>query len=61
MSNDEFGRFGRRPFGGGGGGDEFDEMRQQMARDRDAFFRDSGAGDWGRDPPQTSRYFTTVG
>lgn len=57
MANDDFGRFGRRSVGGG---DDFESMRAQMAKERDAFFRDSG--DWGMEPPSQSRagYFTTV-
>ena len=59
MASEDFGQFGRRSVDR----DDFDDMREQMAKERDKFFRDVNPMDWQRDAggPGRQGHFTLVG
>ena len=59
MASEDFGQFGRRSVDR----DDFDDMREQMAKERDKFFRDVNPMDWQREPagPGRQGHFTLVG
>ena len=59
MASEDFGPFGRRSVDR----DDFDDMREQMARERDKFFRETNPRDWQRETtgPARQGHFTLVG